>query len=60
MPAVLPTLTYIPHEYAPILVHGDPIGSVMLLSKEKGAKMGEIEEKLVKTACVFLSRQMES
>jgi hypothetical protein len=32
----------------------------MLLSKEKGAKMGEIEEKLVKTACVFLSRQMES
>lgn len=45
---------------APILVHGDPIGSVMLLSKEKNAKMAEIEEKLVKTACVFLARQMES
>lgn len=45
---------------APILVHGDPIGSVMLLSKEKNAKMGEIEEKLVKTACIFLARQMES
>jgi len=45
---------------APILVHGDPIGSVMLLSKEKNAKMGEIEEKLVKTACFFLARQMES
>lgn len=45
---------------APILVHGDPIGSVMLLSKEKNIKMGEIEEKLVKTACTFLSRQMEN
>nr|WP_312578677.1 stage V sporulation protein T [Sedimentibacter sp.] len=45
---------------APILVHGDPIGSVMLLSKEKNTKMGEIEEKLVRTACIFLSRQMES
>ncbi len=45
---------------APILVHGDPIGAVMLLSKEKNVKMGELEEKLIKTACVFLSRQMES
>lgn len=45
---------------APILVHGDPIGAVMLLSKEKGAKMGEIEEKIVKTASIFLSRQMEN
>ncbi len=45
---------------SPILVHGDPIGAVMLLSKEKAAKMTEIEEKLIKTACIFLSRQMES
>ncbi len=45
---------------APILVHGDPIGAVMLLSKDKAAKMTEIEEKLIKTACIFLSRQMES
>lgn len=44
----------------PILANGDPIGSVLLLSKEKSSKMGEIEEKLVKTASVFLSRQMES
>ena len=45
---------------SPILVHGDPIGAVMLLSKEKNSKMTEIEEKLVKTACLFLARQMES
>lgn len=45
---------------APILVHGDPIGAVMLLSKEKSVKMGEVEEKLIRTASTFLSRQMES
>ena len=45
---------------SPILVHGDPIGAVMLLSKEKNSKMTEVEEKLIKTACIFLSRQMES
>jgi AbrB family transcriptional regulator (stage V sporulation protein T) len=52
--------SYTAQVIAPILVHGDPIGSVMLLSKEKNAKMGEIEEKLVKTACSFLARQMEN
>ncbi len=45
---------------APILAHGDPIGAVMLLSKDKAAKMTEIEEKLIKTASIFLSRQMEN
>lgn len=45
---------------SPIMVHGDPIGAVMLLSKEKNAKMSELEEKLIKTASIFLSRQMES
>ena len=51
---------YVSQVIAPILVHGDPIGSVMLLSKEKGARMSEVEEKLVKTASIFLSRQMEN
>ncbi len=51
---------YISQVISPILVHGDPIGSVMLLSKDKAAKMTEVEEKLIKTACIFLSRQMES
>lgn len=45
---------------APILAHGDPIGAVMLLSKDKAVKMSEVEEKLIKTASIFLSRQMES
>lgn len=45
---------------SPILVHGDPIGAVMLLSKDKAVKMTEVEEKLIKTASIFLSRQMES
>ena len=45
---------------SPILVHGDPIGAVMLLSKEKASKMTEVEEKLIKTASIFLSSQMES
>ncbi|HBB28233.1 MAG TPA: stage V sporulation protein T [Clostridiales bacterium] len=45
---------------APIVVQGDSIGSVILLSKDKNAKMGEVEEKLVKNASIFLSRQMEN
>lgn len=42
---------------APIIANGDPIGSVVLLSKEK--KVGEVEEKLSETAAGFLARQME-
>lgn len=44
----------------PIVVQGDSIGSVILLTKEKGAKMGEVEEKLAKNASIFLARQMEN
>lgn len=51
---------YVSQVIAPILVHGDPIGAVMLLSKDKAAKMTEVEEKLIKTASIFLSRQMEN
>lgn len=43
----------------PIITHGDPIGTVVLLSKEKGVTMGEVEEKIVSTAAAFLSKQME-
>lgn len=42
---------------APIVANGDPIGSVVLLSKEK--KVGEVEAKLAETAAGFLARQME-
>ncbi len=44
---------------APIIAEGDPIGAVILLSKEKGVKMGELELKLAETAASFLAKQME-
>lgn len=42
----------------PIIANGDPIGAVMIFSKE-GA-LGEVEKKAVETAAGFLARQMES
>lgn len=45
---------------APIIMQGDPIGTVTLMSKEPNVTMGEIEAKLVETAAGFLSKQMES
>jgi stage V sporulation protein T len=44
---------------APIIAAGDPIGAVMLLSRDEGTKMGEMERKLVETAAGFLAKQME-
>lgn len=44
---------------APIIAQGDPIGAVIILSKEAGAKMGELEVKLAETAAGFLAKQME-
>lgn len=44
---------------APIVAEGDPIGAVMLLSREPGVKMGEMELKLAETAAGFLAKQME-
>jgi AbrB family transcriptional regulator (stage V sporulation protein T) len=42
---------------APIVAGGDPIGTVVLMSKE--ASMGELESKMVETAAGFLAKQME-
>jgi AbrB family transcriptional regulator, stage V sporulation protein T len=42
----------------PIVANGDPIGAVIILSKE--ATLGEVEQKAVETAAGFLARQMES
>lgn len=55
---------YAPDDYtaqviSPIIVQGDAIGAVALVSKEKNTKMGEAEQKLVRNASLFLSRQME-
>ncbi|KAB3531849.1 stage V sporulation protein T [Alkaliphilus serpentinus] len=44
---------------APIVTQGDPIGTVILCSKEKGITMGETEKKIAQTAAAFLSKQME-
>jgi AbrB family transcriptional regulator (stage V sporulation protein T) len=44
---------------APIVAGGDPIGTVVLLTKESGKTMGETETKIVETAAGFLAKQME-
>lgn len=44
---------------APIIAAGDPIGTVILLSREDQVKMGELETKLAETAAGFLGKQME-
>lgn len=44
---------------APIISEGDPIGAVILASKEDDKKMGELELKLAETAAGFLAKQME-
>ncbi|NLP43036.1 MAG: stage V sporulation protein T [Peptococcaceae bacterium] len=44
---------------APIIAEGDPIGVVILMSKDPNAKMGDLELKLVETAAGFLAKQME-
>ncbi|WP_062350092.1 stage V sporulation protein T [Bacillus kwashiorkori] len=42
---------------SPIIANGDPIGTVIILSKEQ--KLGEVEKKAAETAAGFLARQME-
>ncbi|WP_033826381.1 stage V sporulation protein T [Bacillus andreraoultii] len=42
---------------SPIVANGDPIGTVIILSKEH--TMGEVEKKSAETAAGFLARQME-
>ncbi len=44
---------------APIIAEGDPIGAVILYSKEPHVKMGDMEIKLAETAAGFLAKQME-
>jgi AbrB family transcriptional regulator (stage V sporulation protein T) len=44
---------------APIISEGDPIGAVIILSKEADVVMGDLESKLAETAAGFLGKQME-
>lgn len=51
--------TYSSFVIAPIVAGGDPIGAVILLSKDDAVTMGEVETKMVETAAGFLAKQME-
>lgn len=51
--------TYSNEVIAPIVSQGDPIGAVVLVSKEDNMIMGELEVKLAQTAASFLAKQME-
>lgn len=44
---------------APIIAEGDAIGAVIILTKQSGEKLGELELKLAETAATFLGKQME-
>ncbi len=44
---------------APIIAQGDPIGAVVICTKEPNVTMGEMEVKLAETAAGFLAKQME-
>lgn len=44
---------------APIIAEGDAIGSVVILTKQAGEKLGDLELKLAETAAAFLGKQME-
>ncbi|WP_274365790.1 stage V sporulation protein T [Paenibacillus thermotolerans] len=51
--------TYTSYVCSPIVAGGDPIGSVILLSKQEGTKMSQMEVKMAETAAGFLAKQME-
>ncbi|MCR8636110.1 stage V sporulation protein T [Paenibacillus radicis (ex Xue et al. 2023)] len=51
--------TYTSYVIAPIIAGGDPIGSVVLFSKDENVKMGQMEVKMSETAAGFLAKQME-
>ncbi len=44
---------------SPIIAGGDPIGTVVLLSKDESVKMAQMEMKMAETAAGFLAKQME-
>lgn len=44
---------------APIITQGDPIGAVIIVTKEPNVTLGDMEVKLAETAAGFLAKQME-
>lgn len=53
-------VVYTAQVIAPIIVESDPVGAVILLSRENGAQMGDTEIKVAETAAGFVGRQMEA
>jgi AbrB family transcriptional regulator (stage V sporulation protein T) len=51
--------TYGSFVVAPIIAGGDPIGAVILASKDESTRMGQMELKMAETAAAFLAKQME-
>ena len=43
----------------PILADGEIIGGLMLLSRETGARMSDIDQKVAETTATIVGRQME-
>jgi AbrB family transcriptional regulator (stage V sporulation protein T) len=43
----------------PILADGEIIGGLMLLSRESGVRMGDIDQKVAETTATIIGRQME-
>lgn len=50
---------YSSYVIAPIVAGGDPIGTVIMVSKDDGVKMSDTEVKMLETAAAFLAKQME-
>jgi AbrB family transcriptional regulator, stage V sporulation protein T len=50
---------YSSYVVSPIIASGDPIGTVVLLSKDQSVKMAQMETKMAETAAGFLAKQME-
>ncbi|MDD7795056.1 stage V sporulation protein T [Clostridium sp. 'White wine YQ'] len=44
---------------SPIIAEGDTIGAVVIIEKDDGQKLGDLEMKLAETASAFLGKQME-
>jgi AbrB family transcriptional regulator (stage V sporulation protein T) len=53
------TETYGSFVIAPIIAGGDPIGTVVLVSKDESVNMSQLEVKMAETAAGFLAKQME-
>lgn len=52
-------IKYSSQAISPIIAEGDPIGAVILLSKDLNISMGDTEVKIAETAAGFLAKQME-